>query len=538
MKGIELKRWHRGALVALSVVLFSLGWLRTSGLFLFAAFVPLLIISDSYGRTRKEWWRMAGWVALAMGLWTVATCWWIYYAAAVGIVAATIVQIVLFGGIFMAYHYASKRTTKPLAYTILIAGWLWAEHFYLNAEISFPWLLLGNGFANDVWAVQWYEYTGVLGGSLWVLLVNVLLFEWLRCRRSKVLGAGCVAALLLPMVLSIIVGKSFSVQGDMPSAKVTVVQPNFEPYTEKYTIPTDQQVAIMTSLMAEAPTDVDYIVLPETVIGDAGDSIWEHNIFGSYSVGVFERFRAEHYPSAQLITGAMTYRRYGANETPSATARRSGTLVYDRYNTALALDADSTLKVSHKSRLVVGVEKMPYMNLLKPLEQFIIDLGGTTGQLGVDKYRRTFLLRNSRHPYGLHAAAPICYESVYGEHFAGFAADGAQVMMVITNDGWWHDTEGYRQHFSFSRLRAIESRRWVCRAANTGISGFISPTGEVFETLGWDKRGTITMSVEPNTQRTYYATYGDYLGRLSGYLLLLSVLYSISIHFKRKDHLR
>ena len=88
-----------------------------------------------------------------MGLLCVVTCWWIYYAAAVGIVAATIVQIVLFGGVFMVYHYFSKRARKAHAYTTLIAGWLWAEHLYLHGEVSFPWLVLGNGFAGDVWAM-------------------------------------------------------------------------------------------------------------------------------------------------------------------------------------------------------------------------------------------------------------------------------------------------------------------------------------------------------------------------------------------------
>ena len=209
----------------------------------------------------------------------------------------------------------------------------------------------------------------------------------------------------------------------------------------------------------------------------------------------------------------------------------------DRYNAAIALDRDCTLKVSYKLRLVVGVEKMPYMNLLKPLERLIVDLGGTTGQLGTDKYRRTFLLRSPRHPYGLSVAAPICYESVYGDHFGAFTADGAQIVMVITNDGWWHDTPGYRQHFSYSRLRAIETRRWVCRAANTGISGFINPKGQVVKTLGWDKRGTLTQPVTPSREVTFYAKAGDYLGRIGTYLFILSVLYFVSYRVRKRNHL-
>ena len=534
---ITLKRYQRALLALLSILLLSLGWLRVSGLTLLVAFVPLLLISASYGEGRKEWWRMAGWVTLVMGAWCVATCWWIYYAAAVGIIAATIIQVVLFGGVFMIFHSFSKRARKPHAYTTLIAGWLWAEHLYLHGEISFPWLVLGNGFAGDVWAIQWYEFTGALGGSLWVLLVNILLFEWLLNRKNRGLGVASAAFVVVPIVVSLVVGGLHKENHNAQKATVTLIQPNIDPYEEKYTLPVSEQLAIFEGLIRQAPENADYIVLPETVIGDAGDPIWEHNHLGSRSVRAMERVRLEVSPESQIVVGAMTYHNYNSEAEASPTARKRGSMWYDRYNAALALDRDSTFKVSHKSRLVVGVEKMPYMNLLKPLEKLIIDMGGTTGQLGTDKYRRTFLLRNNHFPYGISVAAPICYESVYGDHFAAFTADGAQLMMVITNDGWWHDTEGYRQHFSFSRLRAIETRRWVCRAANTGISGFISPKGEVCDSLGWDKRGVLTMDVTPSREVTFYAKAGDYLGRLGTYLFILSLLYYVSYRIRQKNHL-
>ena len=534
---IELKTYQRALLALLSIVLLSLGWLRVSGLTLLVALVPLLLISASYDKGRRGWWRMAGWTALVMGLWCILTCWWIYYAAAVGIVAATIVQIVLFGGIVMLFHSFSKYARPAHAYTTLIAGWLWAEHLYLHGEISFPWLVLGNGFAGDVWAVQWYEWTGALGGSLWVLLVNVQLFEWLlnRQRRGLAVATGIVA--LVPIGISLVVGVCRDQEPAGEKAVVTLVQPNFDPYKEKYALPVEQQLNILSGLIAKAPENVDYIVMPETVIGDAGDPIWEADIYASHSVVRMDEARRAKNPDSQLIVGAMTYYRYNGEADASPTARHSGSMWYDRYNAALALDSDHRLKVSHKSRLVVGVEKMPYMNVLKPLKRLIVNMGGTTGQLGTDKYRRLLHLRNNHFPYGISVAAPICYESVYGDHVGAFTADGAELLMVITNDGWWHDTEGYRQHFSFSRLRAIETRRWVCRAANTGISGFISPEGEVMQTLGWDQRGILTAEVTPSREVTFYAKAGDYLGRIGTYLFILSLLYYVSYRVRQRNHL-
>ena len=303
---ISLKTYQRLLLALLSVVLLSVGWLRVCGLPLLVAFVPLLLISASYGSSKREWWSMAGWTALVMGLWCIATCWWIYYAAAVGIVAATIVQIVLFGGVFMIFHSFSKRARPVHAYTTLVAGWLWAEHFYLNGEVSFPWLLLGNGFAQDVWAVQWYEFTGALGGSLWVLMVNILLFEWLLNRRRKDLGVAAAVFAVVPVVVSLVVGACYAETPDTTKAKVTLIQPNIDPYEEKYAMPVREQLNIFTKLVEEAPEDVDYIVMPETVIGDAGDPIWESNIYGSHSVGRMNEARNAKNPESQLIVGAMT----------------------------------------------------------------------------------------------------------------------------------------------------------------------------------------------------------------------------------------
>lgn len=153
-----------------SVLLLSGGWLSLSGLMLPVALVPLLWISSTYDASRRSWWRMLGWAALAFALWNIATIWWIWNATPVGPVAATLASTTLNLVAFMLYHSVSKKGPKALAYTVLVAAWLATEYWYTVGEFSWPWLILGNGFSHDVWAVQWYEYTGVFGGSLWVLL--------------------------------------------------------------------------------------------------------------------------------------------------------------------------------------------------------------------------------------------------------------------------------------------------------------------------------------------------------------------------------
>ena len=86
----------------------------------------------------------------------------------------------------------------------------------------------------------------------------------------------------------------------------------------------------------------------------------------------------------------------------------------------------------------------------------------------------------------------ICYEGLYGDFYGDFVRRGAQFMAIISNDGWWGDTPGYKHLFTISRLRAVEHRRAIARSANTGMSGFISARGDIGQTLGWEKRGVLT----------------------------------------------
>ena len=528
---MKLKTYQRLLLALLSVVLLSLGWLRTTGLVLLVALVPLLIISASYDSSRRSWWRMAGWVSLVMGLWTIVTCWWIYFAAAVGIVAATVVQILLFGGVFMVYHYASKRTRPVHAYTLLVAGWLWAEHFYLNAEISFPWLVLGNGFANDVWAVQWYEWTGVFGGSLWVLVANLLIFEALNNRSAYRITTAALGV-ALPMVLSLTLWLGYEEPTD-DKVTVSTIQPNIDCY-EKFANTDEFQIANIFDLVGQVPAEVDFILLPETAmpgyyweptlsdrLNDEESELWQL---------VRNTLRQQH-PEAMLLTGTNTRRYYPAG-LESKTARRFGRGQggYDHFNTAVGIDTTARVQLHHKAKLVIGVENTPTW-VFELMDFLVIDLGGIVGQIGKGTRGSAF------DHAGVKIGPAICYEGVYGEFFGDHVRRGAELMAILSNDGWWGDTPGYKHLFSLSRLRAIEHRRAVVRSANTGQSGFISPRGDVGSTLGWEERGVLTEEVTLNRAMTFYTRHGDFLARIANYLLLLCVLYYVAYRVKRHNHL-
>lgn len=514
--------------ILLSTVLLAVAWLGGSGLTLLVALVPLLMISESYDASARSFWKMTGWMVLCWTLWYVLDVWGVWIAAPVGVFAA-----VIFGWLytippFLLYHYVSKRAPKSLVYVVLVAAWITGEAIYSTSQVSFPWLNLGNGFAHGFgpMLVQWYEWTGVYGGTLWVLLVNILLFECLMRPRGKRLGAAIktAAAVIIPIAISLTLYWSYT-----PAERtmaVTIVQPNIDAYTEKFTLSQQEQTANLVELARRAPQGTELIVMPETAIDE---SIVECEDMGSTSTDTLREVLREKYPEAEIVVGATTFRFYPGDERPTPSARRRGGPWYDIFNTALGIDTTANIELSHKSKLVIGVEMMPDWAILRLLYDKIVDLGGTTGQLGSDTIRHVFSTCGKRYSTG------ICYESIYGAHMAEYVRRGAELLTIITNDGWWGTSPIHRQHFDYSRLRAIENRRSIARSANTGISGVISPRGEVLERLGWDERGVLSADIAIDSRTTFYTRHGDLILRLAHLLVALSALYYIAYRTRRRD---
>jgi apolipoprotein N-acyltransferase len=494
----------------LSAALLSCGWLGLSGLTLVVAFVPLLMVV-----TRQErFWPMMGWVALTLGLWSGVTTWWIAMVPGgwPGAVGSVLITEVLFGTVLALFWWVRRRYAK-LAWVVLVAGWIAAEWVYTVGDLSFPWLTLGNGLANDVWAVQWYELTGVFGGTLWLWLCNILIY------KRKWLAAAVVV--LLPLAASAVRYLTYKETGEQRVAMV--VQPNFFGFEKFGTVPLQSQIDTMLNLSSRAPADVDIFVYPETAI----DSRIEEDFLGrDYVVGQYRQLLTDKYPDAKMILGATTERYYRPGERVSYTARRTSSgIYYDYYNTTLCIDTTSQVEVHHKTKLVVGVERMPFQGKWKLLDKLMVDLGGTSNGLGTDSVATVFA-------GGI--GSPICWEAVFGEYFAEFARNGATIMTVSSNDSWWADTRGHKELLAFSRLRAIETRRSIARSTATGTSGFINQRGEIIAKTRWDEPVAITATLRTNDRITFYTRYGDYIARIAVFTFLLAILYYIALRFKRR----
>jgi len=160
---------------------------------------------------------------------------------------------------------------------------------------------------------------------------------------------------------------------------------------------------------------------------------------------------------------------------------------------------------------------MPYPQYLKFLKKLTLRLGGTFRSLGIQEEREVFTSSED----SIRIAPVICYESVYGEYVGDYIKAGANYIFVITNDGWWGNTPGHRQHNALSTLRAIETRRSVARSANTGISCLIDQKGDIISRLPYWERGALIGEINANDRLTFYVQHGDFIGIISFYITLI-----------------
>ena len=500
-----------------------MGWTALFGL------LPLLILerlATEY-KVRHFWWLHY----LCFVLWNAVTTWWVAGATVGGAVFAILANALQMSVIFGAFRWVKRRTRGVLPYLFLAAAWISWERFYLtSAQISWPWLVLGNAFANTTGLVQWYDVLGSLGGSLWVWVSNLSLFGlmvalsdgrmavWNNKARLAAFG-GTFLALSGPMFWSAFHRPAV----EEPTLKVVIGQPNYDPYEKFQSLSREEQDKRYLSLLEKADwssSEPVLVLAPETfTMRVFTDHVLQHETFLR-----FQQFLKRH-PQATFLYGASTIERIYSYSRPDPCAYDFGPEPDGRnlwalmHNSAIMTDTAGVYQLYHKSKLVVGTELTPYPKVFIPLENL---LGGNLMAKDVGQKEISCLNMSFPSPGGKLPIGPaICYESVYGEYCTGYVRKGAQLLAVITNDAWWGNTPGYRQHLNYSRLRAIETRRWVARCANTGISAIIRPDGKIVARTSWWEPAVLEGRVGLSTDQTFFVRYGDIVGRSAVFLFFL-----------------
>jgi len=512
-----MKKVHPFLLSVLSGLLLFAAWPVSPLTFLiFVAFIPLLWLERQGGK------RFFGWVYVAMLTWNVAATWWVWNATGPGAIGAFLANSLLMCLPWLGFRVVRRRMGDTIGYTALIVFWLSFEYLHLqNWGLSWPWLTLGNVFAARVGWIQWYEYTGTSGGGLWVLVVNVLVFllvwDWVQKRQVVFRLVWWVVGLLaVPVIVSVALKPTQSSVSIAPrTGNVVIVQPNIDPYDKIMTGSFDAQLHRLIRISDSAiDSNTVLVVWPETALYNE-HGFDEDHLKQNYFLNPLWDFLHRH-PHINLLTGIESFRTFSFKHSSTAMKIPDTDKFFESYNAATVMDSSGPVAFYHKSRLVPGAESLPpYLHFMVPLfEKFGGTEEGYTGQAD-----RT-PLATPDHRYTI--APAVCYESIYGEFMSRYVHNGADVLAVITNDGWWGDTPGYHQHESYARMRAIETRRWVVRAANTGVSCIIDPAGNIIDSRPWYTEAAIRQVIPTESSQTFYVRFGDVISKI---MLVLTALF-------------
>jgi len=523
----------------ISALLLSVSW-PTYGVpfFIFFALVPLLMMEhdiSKFSKIKRKGWAIFGLSYLCFIIWNVITTGWLYGSrnpdgshSLMAVLFPVLVNSLLYSLVFQSYHWYKNAKGTYWGFAFFIAVWMSFEKFHLGWELTWPWLNLGNVFSEYPKLIQWYDTLGATGGSFWILSVNILIFYTIRIweagrkRKSLITNSAIVLGLVgLPIIISLVKYNSFD-EKPIGQVNVLMLQPDLDPYNEKYA---KDSITILNELLSLAEQNshgrIDFYIAPETAIPGSG-SISETGFERSVLLNNVKDFLSKH-PQSVFESGISSHRFFfKENAKPDNAYRIDSGIWVESYNSAVQIVPNQKTEVYHKGKLVPGVEIFPYMNVLKPLlGDAMLNLGGTVASLGTDKERVAFA-----NPYNKGKMAPIiCYESIYGEFVTDYVKKGANFLGIMTNDSWWGVSEGHKQLLSYAKLRAIETRREIARAANSGISAHINAKGEIMEDTFYGDKTALFAKINLYDGETFYTKSGDLLSRFSIFVLGFLIFY-------------
>lgn len=473
--------------------------------------------------------RFLGRVYLAAFITCVFGMSWLMASTVKGALLLFFVGGVVFTVPFVGFYFV-RRTfgwraalwTAPVIWT----AWDWLYH---RSDGSFGWLTMGVSQSNLNWLVQYVDITGVWGITFWLVLFNVLIVmaveNWQAARarggQTQVTGAFLARRLALISGLMLAVPLSYSAYvftraALAPQGKelsVLLVQPNANPWERlaatSRPVVLRKTIGMTNRALAASESKPDLIIWPETAVPyvlaedkDAREivyrsiTLWETPLLTGLLDARTEPDRREVFNGAALLSPAP--------EEPGK-----------RFNV-------ESSPVYHKRVLMPFVERVPFVDRFPALQRLAIDIGAGDG-VSRGSEATVFSFRTRRGDQATVAAA-ICYEYLYPAEVAELVKGGAQMVALITNEGWFSKTHGEYQMAAFSRLRSIETRRAMARTANTGLTWLVDSLGRVHEQAPWWSEQTLAGKIALSDEMSLYVRYTDYFPKACAWLTLALLL--------------
>lgn len=512
-----MKKWleNKWVLSIVAGVLLGLSFPPVNLSFLsFPAFILLFHLAHKCNSYKQlAYYSYAGFV-----VWNLIGTYWLMMASLPAGVAAILANSVLMTIPLCLIKYFSEKSSSPLLTSLLqTSAWVGYEFLHHNWDLSWTWLAIGNGWANFTGIIQYISVTGFLGITFWVVLSSALTYQLILRKEKKILYATIAVFLFFPL-WSFLIYEDHSEADSQNRTEVAIIQPNHDSY---------QNYAGMSGLTEVV--DSLFALTERTITSETELVIWPENAIDGY-IFADSPTASRLADSAQawninFLVGTGLYKSYPADTKKLYRGTFRG-LPYNAFNAALFVDTMGNIADYEKANLVPVVERVPFVNTLAAIDIFDwVDWGKIAGfgkgtipdMISTDTFTTPGL---------------ICYDSVYPSWIREFVKMDATFLTIITNDGWWGDTSGHRQHFAYARLRAIEFDRWIARSANNGISGIITPNGSILHKTDYWVRTGFTSTIQNRSTKTIYTRFGNWLPLLC---LTLTITFWVFFRVRNKE---
>jgi apolipoprotein N-acyltransferase len=538
MRQISFRVWLLAALSGLlQVVPFPIAgpvphW--RSGL-IFFVLVPLLVaLLDCDRDDRPLNWRQTAALGYLSGvIWYLGNCYWIYptmhtyggiaQPVAFGILILFSLYLGLYHALFGLLVGLVRGSRVRAAGAVVVAPFLWVAVELARARVTcVPWDPLGMAAIDNYLLTQLAPFTGVYGISFVIVLVNAQVASYFVFRNRGVRLQSLAMGLLMAVFL--VLGgwhvHRFMPMLANPQQTATLLQENLEvgaqadglALTSGFT--TTDQMYMSFEWLSTHPTDPFVARRAAGLIGPTQLIVWPESP-APFQAGE-QRFQEQMSTLAQGTHVPVIVGSIGVVPDP---AQRRG---YKLFNSASFFNADGTSGGRYdKIHLVPWGEYVPY-------KQFFFFTGTLTQGVGdFDRGTQRNVFETGGHKYGTF----ICYESIFPDEIRQFVLNGAEVLVNISNDGWYGDTSAPWQHLNMVRMRAIENHRWILRSTNTGITTAIDPFGRVRERAPRHVRTAILVGFNYENDITFYTRYGDVFAWVcAGITLLLAVFAMLRLY--------
>jgi apolipoprotein N-acyltransferase len=542
MREISFRAWMLAALSGvLQVVPFPIAGAvpHWRSALVFMVIVPLLLALLDFDRQGRPLnWRQTAMLGYLSGIiWYLGNCYWIYPTmhlygglaspVSFGILILFCLYLGLYPALFGLVVGLLRGSRVRVAGALVAAPFVWVAVELARARITgFPWDLLGTAQVDNFLLTQLAPWTGVYGLSFVIVLINAHISGYwvFRAKRLRLRSLGMGLLLAVFVELGGLHVHRFMPYVAEPNQSATLLQENLEVGAQAGGLAVQSPFANADAMYAEFERLSLHPVDPLAAQREAGLVGPTQLVVWPESPAPFEtpepRFDQQlaglaRSAKAPVIAGAI-------GVVPDPTRARN----YKIFNSAAFFNADGSSGGRYdKVHLVPWGEYVPYKSLF-------FFAGNLTQEVGdFDRGSERNIFRSGGHRFGTF----ICYESVFPDEIRQFVLNGAEVLVNISNDGWYGDTSAPWQHLNMVRMRAIENHRWVLRATNTGITAVIDPFGRVREHAPRHVRTAIAVGFNYETELTFYTRYGDVFAWTCAAVTALLMVMALLNLFKPKE---